>query len=51
MIYAGLMLIALAALVADWLHAPIRPWLFLAALIATAVSFALDITTPLTISL
>ncbi len=51
MIYAGLMLVALAALAADWLNTPLRACLFLAALIATVVSFGLDITMPLTISL
>ncbi|MGE0221686.1 MAG: hypothetical protein AB7F35_09255 [Acetobacteraceae bacterium] len=51
MIYALLMLIAMAVLAADWLQSGAHMPLFVLAVIATAVFFALDITDPLTISL
>ena len=51
MIYAVLMLIALSALAVDWFRHSLQIPLFLLAIILTAVFFALDVTTPLTISL
>jgi Ca2+/Na+ antiporter len=51
MLYALLMLLILAALVAGWLGSDLFVPLCLLAMVATAWAFAADITTPLAISL
>lgn len=51
MLYALLMLCVLGSLLAAWMGNRAATPLFLLALAATAIAFAADVTTPLTISL